>query len=328
VAATRARDHLVVSTFHQVDDASFASRVWREAQDVPDLWSPLAPTQRASGPRTPAGAGPPEGEQLERHGWIAARRHALDDQRMPRVVSATAIARSDRDRAGAVDVDDDLDVESADDVDEEVAGPGRAARPTTRGRAGTALGRAVHGVLQQVDLATGDGLDDLAVAQAGAESVPELADEIAVRARAALAAPVVRAAASGAPYWREIYVGAPVTAEPEGSGPPVRGDGLVIEGYVDLLVETDDGLVVVDHKTDGVRGDAEVDQAVARYRLQGAAYALAVQQLVRRPVVDCQFVFLGPGGAVCRSVADLGEAMAEVGRRATPRSPGSARAAS
>ena len=44
-----------------------------------------------------------------------------------------------------------------------------------RGRAATSRGRAVHAVLQVIDLATGAGLDDLARAQAAAEGIPEQA---------------------------------------------------------------------------------------------------------------------------------------------------------
>src|SRR3546814_6364860 len=37
--------------------------------------------------------------------------------------------------------------------------------PWLKGRYGTAVGRAVHGVLQTIDLVTGDGLDDAIAAQ-------------------------------------------------------------------------------------------------------------------------------------------------------------------
>src|SRR5207342_3347966 len=43
--------------------------------------------------------------------------------------------------------------------------------PWHKGRYGTAIGRAVHAVLQTVHLATGDGLEAAAAAQAAAEGV-------------------------------------------------------------------------------------------------------------------------------------------------------------
>ena len=44
--------------------------------------------------------------------------------------------------------------------------------PWRRGRAGTSVGRAVHAVLQSIDLATGEGIAERARAQAAAEGVP------------------------------------------------------------------------------------------------------------------------------------------------------------
>ena len=78
------------------------------------------------------------------------------------------------------------------------------------------------------------------------------------------------------------------------------------------LHEGPDGLVVVDYKTDVVPGEAELEEAMARYRLQGAAYALALQEALGRPVTRCVFIFVQPRGARERAVEDLPEAMGEV----------------
>ena len=51
--------------------------------------------------------------------------------------------------------------------------------PWKRGRAGTSIGSAVHGVLQTIDLARGDGIEDQSRSQATAESVPERWVEVA-----------------------------------------------------------------------------------------------------------------------------------------------------
>jgi hypothetical protein len=61
-------------------------------------------------------------------------------------------------------------------------------------------------------------------------------------------------------------------------------------------------LVVVDWKTDRARSDAEVDAALDRYRHQGAAYAVALEQATNRPVDEVVFVFCRPGPAVERAV--------------------------
>jgi ATP-dependent helicase/nuclease subunit A len=87
---------------------------------------------------------------------------------------------------------------------------------------------------------------------------------------------------------------------------------VVVEGFVDLLVETADGLVVVDYKTDGVRSDDELDAAYRRYRLQGAAYALALEEHLGRSVAGVVFLFVTPTGPVERAIDDLAVAVGEV----------------
>ena len=75
-----------------------------------------------------------------------------------------------------------------------------------------------------------------------------------------------------------------------------------------------DGLVVVDHKTSATADPAELDRRVAGYRLQGAAYAVAVGRATGEPVTRVVFLFLTPQGAVERELADLDAAMADVER--------------
>src|SRR3546814_11247863 len=87
------------------------------------------------------------------------------------------------------------------------------------------------------------------------------------------------------------------------------GDRL-LEGYVDLLYRGDEGLVVVDHKTAASADPAELDRRVAGYRLQGAAYAVAVGQATAEPVPRVVFLFLTPRGATDREPTDLPAAMA------------------
>jgi hypothetical protein len=203
-----------------------------------------------------------------------------------RVVSATALAR---------------DAE----VGTPVPDPGLAKGPRdlelppwNKGRYGTALGRAVHAVLQTVDLATGAGLDDAAAAQAAAEGIVGREDAVAARARLALTTRVVQEAVAHG-FHRELYVAPPV-------------DGTTLEGYVDLVYRRPDGLVVVDYKTDAWSDDAELAAKVARYRLQGAAYAVALEQATGEPVAECVFVFLGGRVAEEVAVSDLPAAMRDV----------------
>jgi ATP-dependent exoDNAse (exonuclease V) beta subunit len=98
----------------------------------------------------------------------------------------------------------------------------------------------------------------------------------------ALSSPSVRRAASRR-YWREVFLTTPVA------------HGGVLEGFVDLLFEDDDGLVVVDYKTDRVHGGPSPADPAAPHRLQVAAYAVALEASTGRPVTRCVLVFVGAG---------------------------------
>ena len=143
--------------------------------------------------------------------------------------------------------------------------------PWQRGRYGTAVGRAVHGTLQFCDLADGHDIDALAAAQCAAEGIIGLETSVAALARSALAAPAVRAAVT-AEHHRELFVAAPI------------GDR-VLEGYVDLLVRTEGGYLIVDYKTDAWRQGADRAERIARYRRQLAAYAVALEHVTGEAIV-------------------------------------------
>ena len=285
VAMTRARDHLVVSLHRKVNQQSHAASVAEHlvASKVRVI-EPHAPEPAA--PRTAAAPllGPESYEE-----WDATRLGALERAARPLSVAATTLAATDGSGAAT---DPGLAKEQ----------PSDSVPAWRRGRAGTAVGRAVHAVLQTVDLATGTELAATARAQALAEGVADRTEEVRSLAEAALRAPVVRAAVTGEHrWWREVPVAAEV-------------DGTVLEGFIDLLIETDDGLVVVDYKTDHVSDD-DVDALLAHYAVQGAAYAVALEAAVGRPVTRCVFVFARAAGPLEREVADLDAAKAEVHRR-------------
>ena len=168
--------------------------------------------------------------------------------------------------------------------------------PWRRGRAGTNIGRAVHAVLQVVDMKTGIGLEDIAKAQAAAEGVPGRADDIVRLVRRALDSPIVKRALDSGRWWRETPVAGPV------------GDGIV-EGFIDLLFEEEDGFVIVDYKTDALGSDEEIERAMARYRLQGGGYALALSRATGVNVKEVSFLFLEPSRAV--TVKDLSRAVSD-----------------
>ena len=278
VAATRARDHLVVSLYrNKRGGSSAAARIKEFISGADHLWQPFDPPEAA-----PDSPGPPrETATLDgdtptaRQRWIEERNAIYAARARPVAIAATRIAEDARDAKEEQDVPDE---------------------PWRRGRAGTSIGRAVHAALQVVDLRTGRGLDDIAQAQAAAEGVPDRAGEIARLVRGALESDLVQRALKSGRWWRETPVAG-------------RVGGGIVDGFIDLLFEEEDGFVVVDYKTDDLKSDAAIEEAMARYRLQGGAYALALNRATGVKVKEVSFLFLNPSRA--RTVDDLSAAMME-----------------
>ena len=83
-----------------------------------------------------------------------------------------------------------------------------------------------------------------------------------------------------------------------------------IEGFIDLVFEADEDLIVVDYKTDGVETPEEIALSMDRYKLQGASYALALEEVAGKSVAKVVFLFLHTGSEVV--MEDLSGAMQEV----------------
>ena len=280
VAATRARDHLVVSMHRKVgEEKSAAARIAQHLYGRDDLWEQVAELSPTATPTRVVGTAgeDPEAHSIERRDeWRRQREQMLSRQGRPASVAATRLAGEDKEEP---------------DPEE----------PWKRGRAGTSIGSAVHGVLQTIDLATGDGVEDAARSQAMAESVPDRAAEVAGLVRNAIESDIVMRAVHSGKLWREVPVAVPV------------GKG-VLEGFIDLLFEEDDGLVVVDYKTDYIDAGEREEQAVGRYRLQAGSYALAIQKATGKPVKEIVLLFLQPSSE--RSLTEVPQLMEEAERRA------------
>ena len=289
VAATRARDHLVVSLHRcgpkdtnarQLADANAA-----QAGAVPLLWDAdeWISTQLAS-----VVSAPPDFDA-----WLAGVRQSAEASRRHPAFSASGLEGTDPDAEGPLpDVEGPLpDIAVAADIaitvtrtDDNVAsGVAKGGRDVelpawSKGRYGSAIGRAVHGVLQVVDLASGSGLADAVAAQCVAEGVVELAPLVTSLVQSALGSEVVKRAAARE-HWRESYVGM------------VQKDGTVLEGFVDLIYREDDGsLVIVDYKTDDAT-DAALPSRVGYYGPQLNAYRTIVETAIDGPTAAPILVF-------------------------------------
>ena len=280
VGATRARDHLVVSMYRKAgDEKSAAARISQHIDGRADLWEQVAELSPAvAPPRTVRTTEEdPEAHSIEkRDEWRRQREQVLSRQGRPASVAATRLAKEEKEEP---------------DPEE----------PWKRGRAGTSIGSAVHGVLQIIDLEKPQDIEAMSRSQATAESIPDKVEEVAGLVRNAIESDIVMRAVHSGKLWREVPVAVPV------------GKG-VLEGFIDLLFEEDDGLVVVDYKTDAVGSGEMEEQAVGRYRLQAGSYALAVQRATGKPVKEIVLLFLQPRSE--RSLTDVPRLMEEAERRA------------
>ena len=297
VATTRARDHLVLSLRRpqRRGASSPAGAISSLLQSGPGLWEPIDPVVPGEVPSRdprPESRGhldaAAEHTVESRERWLMDRERLIEEMRRPSFVSATSLGR----------------------LSGEDKGEPESPEPWRRGRAGTSVGRAVHAVLQAIDLASGADVDDRARAQAAAEGIPEREDEVGRLARTAVESDVVKRAVASGRFWREVPVAAAV-------------GGGSLHGFIDLLFEEEDGLVVVDYKTDSVSA-AETPDAVLSYRLQGGAYAHAISQVTGKRVKEVVFLYLQPRreerlDGLDEAVRDAaGEAEKSLGAAASP----------
>jgi len=144
-----------------------------------------------------------------------------------------------------------------------------------RGRGGTDVGSAVHGVLQDIDFDDDFNLDELVAQAVKAYNIPGLKNDVALLVRNVLSSPSV-AAATGENSWSEAWIAAEVE------------EGLEIEGSVDLMVQHEDGTItIIDYKTDRVQGEF-LEERARGYENQLAGYALVLEKMgmkVRRAVL-------------------------------------------
>lgn len=318
VAATRARDHLVLSAHHKFEALNkdgtpkkpntYASRLHRFCQEHPDLTQTrdLGDTEadgleaRGSEADSARVEAMLEAERplsdlqrreitLDAKQWQDERDALLEPASHQRVLSATAIARS---------VDADINDEDDDGADQDVLDAGQPKPPVVRrkGRAGSAIGTAVHNTLEHLDLASPTDVEMQCQRQCDLQLIPEMFDTVLALVQSALASDAVALAVANT-HYKELYVAAPLGET-------------TVEGYVDLLIETPEGLIVVDYKTDSARTEAEVDKKLEAYELQGASYAVILEETTGLNVIECRFVFCNTRGVIERSVANLEEAKA------------------
>ena len=285
VACTRAKDHLLVSLFRRgaKSDTTRAAKLEEFCADRLDLfqkldWESLVEAAAGYTPQAEEEKATPDGDFATlRAQWEAQRESTIEKASQPQAQAVTAIAQRVKGQPPGVPAKGDVTSEKVE--------AGEGGIPYLRGRGGTNLGRAVHAVLQSIDLLTGEGLEDICRAQAEAEGIGEAAKDVLELSRNALATETVRGLIESvkqgsASYYREVFVSTKL------------GDRLV-EGFIDLLIDAPDGITIVDYKTDRLT-TKQVQELGAEYEVQLGLYAWAVGETTGRPVREATLLFLRP----------------------------------
>ena len=293
VGSTRARDHLIVSTYQSTASGNrqrngIVAKIHGLCEDSPlphAVSSANVDSENGwSGPVT----GAPARTEYDPGSWQSERDDSIQRRSFPQAVTATRIAKAVA----------PSDVEIEDRDSESITDPIRHT-----GRGGTAFGSVLHAVLQGAleqmspklpllsDVLADDLLSDLnpaieqlAQQHAKDQGISASSEDIARLANRALRDPAVLAGMRAPRLWPEIPVAASIDT-PRG---PV-----VIEGIIDLLYQDNDGqLVILDYKSDRVDDDVAADAKLGDYRMQGVAYAAAVERATGNTVKTVQFLFV------------------------------------
>ena len=314
VGSTRARDHLIVSTYQSTASGNrqrngIVAQIHGLCENAPlphAVASAGVDSELAWGVSV---ASAPDRAEYDPDNWQSQRADSIQRRSFPQAVTATRIARAVA----------PSNVEIEDKDSESITDPIRHT-----GRGGTAFGSALHAVLQgtleqmspKLPL-TGDVLVDdllydldppieqLAQQHAKEQGISASSDDVARLAHRALRSPAVVAGMRAPRLWPEIPVAASIDT-PRG---PV-----VIEGIIDLLYQDDDGqLVILDYKSDWVEDNAAADAKLEHYRMQGVAYAAAVESATGNRVKAVQFLFvqLQDGIREIANLRDLIDGMAQ-----------------
>lgn len=273
VAATRAKDHLLVSRYRpRTAKKALVLKIEEHLEGNEHLWQKWSyPGRDAPDRQRRSTARSAPESQVERDRWASDRATLVANASRPRYTTPTAL----KSEKAPVSPEPKVTTEQ---IDDEPARPGRGA---------TELGRAVHAVLQHIDLTgwTDEDLNSLASRMA-AEHNPAVSSDVARLASAALRTETMAsaiAAAKRGQAWREVSTAAPLMTQAEHIGE--------LEGQIDLIyLEQDGSVTVVDHKTDRDRGD-DIEQAAEPYLPQMGAYAWCVERVTGLTVSRAVLLF-------------------------------------
>ena len=297
VALTRARDHLVIDLNHKEKSTDAMAAILHPVCESIAGLDHLDPVVTVPTPLQPAHVDDPPASDwwAEQDRWARERRELLDHLARQPAWSATSLSKEAASRR-----DPPIETTHRRAADERIAAP---VVLDTQQR----IGRAVHDALSKIDFpASGELTDDDRDVVAAAARSQRLSDAgsdlVLALVRSAIGSALIRSIARRR-HWKELALGAPL---PSGSGRDE--DRPVLEGFADLVSETDAGLLVVDFKT--APGRSSSDQ----YLLQVASYAYALHAATGRTVDRVVVSYLAADGTTEESLEGgrLESAIAEV----------------
>jgi ATP-dependent helicase/nuclease subunit A len=137
----------------------------------------------------------------------------------------------------------------------------------------------VHAAIQSLALDADDAMiSAFARAQAVAEAIPHRGVEVETLVRWVLrSSEAAQRARAARRALREVPFA-------------VETDGTVLEGFIDLIIETDDGIEIVDWKTDQIPAQA-VPERMREYEMQAGLYVYGLATAIGRRASAVTYVF-------------------------------------
>jgi len=324
VACTRARDHLVVSLHRKDQDkekpfeelsiqGDFLARASPECptvspasyncdlnmhqyvaidlEELPEAVEVLGSETLASSQAVPSTG------ELDFEKWAAEIERIQAKSQQQRIWSSSRVAQTHE----PTEVHKEIAELETKAIDWE------APRDSSIGRSATKVGSAVHAVLQTFNLrslADGDeeqiseALSHLANVQAEANGIHNRTGKAEIKelAESALKSDCVQAASRADSIWKEVYLSAVLefdSGSSDATGAVRATKEMLLDGCIDLAYRDADGyFVIVDYKTDNSTSLDLFTQKLSRYRIQVAAYALAVEKTTGEKVSSCVLLFI------------------------------------
>jgi len=257
---------------------------WVDGADYAEAGAPVAEQVRtADGGQEDAAA------LAERFRWVYPYE---GDSALPSKLTATQLKGRD------------LDAEASEEAPQPPR-PARFRRPRFAGEklglTPTERGTALHLVMQYMDFDACRSATDVAEEIGRLEReqfiTPQQAQAVEPeRVWGFFASPLGREAVSSPTLRREFKFSILVPARQYW---PQAGEGetVLLQGVVDCYFETDEGITVIDFKTDNIRGEALTARA-AEYKPQLEAYAQALGEITGKPVKRRVLWFFSEGKAV------------------------------